>query len=378
MEKMYEWQKKALIAWYKAGRRGVIVAPTGAGKTLVAISVIKDALGQGCRRVLLSVPYIPILRQHHTTLLRYGIPASVYDRDKHVREGVTLATYQTSSKLPVGELEKFQLFVFDEIHHLYSADTWCRLLDYVKADGRMWIGLTATLPPQYSMDVVYRCTVEEACVQGAISSLSLTIVNVTPTRETLTQVSELDKTIESAKIQLGRLEEDDPEYDEVMRRLALLHNKRRMVIDRDRNKTEAMVNTLSRLYSEYGKVLAFTSNLASVDSILWGLREQGVPSYTYNYQNNSSSSISQWRSRGGVLIAINALDEGLNVPDCKCILISSCPKNPRRAIQRIGRGLRPGLDLSLYILQAIDECESVIEVAKKISKTISYTRFLHS
>jgi superfamily II DNA or RNA helicase len=370
---LYEWQEKALKAWLRA-RGGIIVAPTGAGKTAVAVEVIRYIGDQS--KILFCVPYKPLLQQHLVTLLREGITARIYDRELGVRPGVTLATYASACKdgFP---LDRFQLYIFDEAHHLYQAEKWGLILERVKASGKPWLGLTAT-PDGCAHDVIYHCTIQEAVANGAISGLNLYVVNCGLSHRSLTEVVEIDKRIETLRKKLASVEDEDEEK-EILLAIASLHTKRRIIIDRDPVKLKALAQLCSETYrGNGGKVLCFVSNLMSISELIQALRDDGIKAYTYNYVNNNHGIISMWRSTGGVLLAINALDEGLNVPDCKQIIIASCPKTPRRAIQRIGRGLRPGDDLNLYVLQALDEAESVIEVARRMAKAIRFTRFVCS
>src|SRR3977135_4094642 len=64
---LYRWQLDALISWLRCGRRGVIEAVTGSGKTDVAIAAAADALRRG-RFVLVLVPSRVLMQQWHTRL----------------------------------------------------------------------------------------------------------------------------------------------------------------------------------------------------------------------------------------------------------------------------------------------------------------------
>ena len=70
--KLYRWQLDALAAWLRCGRRGVIEAVTGSGKTEVAIAAGSDALRRG-RFVLVLVPSRVLMEQWHTAL-RAALP----------------------------------------------------------------------------------------------------------------------------------------------------------------------------------------------------------------------------------------------------------------------------------------------------------------
>src|SRR5882757_3991571 len=64
---LYRWQLDALISWLRCGRRGVVEAVTGSGKTDVAIAAASDALRRG-RFVLVVVPSRVLMEQWHRRL----------------------------------------------------------------------------------------------------------------------------------------------------------------------------------------------------------------------------------------------------------------------------------------------------------------------
>src|SRR5918995_1191724 len=64
---LYRWQLDALVSWLRCGRRGVIEAVTGSGKTDVAIAAAADAVRRG-RFVLVVVPSRVLMEQWHGRL----------------------------------------------------------------------------------------------------------------------------------------------------------------------------------------------------------------------------------------------------------------------------------------------------------------------
>src|SRR6478752_5345943 len=64
---LFRWQLDALVSWLRCGRRGVIEAVTGSGKTDVAIAAASDALRRG-RFVLVLVPSRVMMEQWHGRL----------------------------------------------------------------------------------------------------------------------------------------------------------------------------------------------------------------------------------------------------------------------------------------------------------------------
>src|SRR3954469_9109095 len=64
---LYRWQLDALVSWLRCGRRGVIEAVTGSGKTDVAIAAAADALRRG-QFVVVVVPSRVLMEQWHGRL----------------------------------------------------------------------------------------------------------------------------------------------------------------------------------------------------------------------------------------------------------------------------------------------------------------------
>src|SRR6201990_3144032 len=71
---LYRWQLDALVSWLRCGRRGVIEAVTGSGKTDVAIAAAADARRRG-RFVLVLVPSRVLMEQWHRRLTE-ALPAA--------------------------------------------------------------------------------------------------------------------------------------------------------------------------------------------------------------------------------------------------------------------------------------------------------------
>src|SRR5699024_6237023 len=68
------WQHDALRAWESAGRRAVIEAVTGTGKTTLGLAAAADVLSRGLR-VLVVVPSVDLLEQWYEAF--YGALPSV-------------------------------------------------------------------------------------------------------------------------------------------------------------------------------------------------------------------------------------------------------------------------------------------------------------
>ena len=143
-----DYQKKAMQAWQHASNRGMIILPTGAGKSHIGLFTI--TLIQ--KRTLIVVPTIELMEQWHQRICTSfkldsnKVPLKeLFGRfggnHKNIRP-ITITTYNSGYLY----LKKFQnyfgLLIFDEVHHL-AGKKFRKIAEGTIAQARM--GLTATL-----------------------------------------------------------------------------------------------------------------------------------------------------------------------------------------------------------------------------------------
>lgn len=111
----WPYQTEAVQAWRAARGRGVVVLPTGAGKTEVALLAI-DAVR---RDTIVVAPTLDLVGQWHRLLReRFRTEIGVLGGGEHVVEPITVSTYD-SAFIHMDHLgARFGLAVFDECHHL--------------------------------------------------------------------------------------------------------------------------------------------------------------------------------------------------------------------------------------------------------------------
>lgn len=119
-------QVEIIKKWYSKGSQGTAECVTGFGKTILALMLIKKAISDGIKDVLVIVPTLFLQDQWEEKLKHFDI------------EGVEVVVINTAVKSE----HKVGLLVLDEIH-MYTAEIFGQIFDRVYY--QMILGLTATL-----------------------------------------------------------------------------------------------------------------------------------------------------------------------------------------------------------------------------------------
>src|SRR5438477_10543851 len=134
------YQQDALTAWLAEGSAGVVVLPTGAGKTFVAaIAIAETGLW-----TLAVVPTLDLLQQWRTALAAAlslnADDIGLFGGGEKDLKPITIITYDSAALYP-RELSRFGLLIFDECHHL-PAPTYRLIAE--SAFTPLRLGLSAT------------------------------------------------------------------------------------------------------------------------------------------------------------------------------------------------------------------------------------------
>lgn len=177
-----------LIAKSLAAGRGVIVSPTGSGKTVIFLALACYVVG----KTLVLVHTKSLVRQIRKEAADWGLPeVSIVDADSKDLSGeIVVGTVQSFSNLPPESYcDLFDCVIIDEAHHV-SSNKWgswyARVLSSLLAEARF--GLTATTyrrdTKQFrSMEgllgpVIGEFTLEEAEEQGIVVRPNIVLVPV--------------------------------------------------------------------------------------------------------------------------------------------------------------------------------------------------------
>lgn len=346
--KLRDYQRKALDAWRRAGRRGVVVLPTGAGKTVLALKAIEELQ----EATLVVVPTLVLIDQWRSRLEEiFGVEVGVVGGGRRLLRGLTVATYDSASLRADSMGNRFRLLVLDEVHHLPAPRYRSIGLKYL-APYRL--GLTATLERKdgahlalldLAGDKVYEMNVDD--LAGVhLSDYTIQTVSIPLTAE---EQAEYDAQyavyrgfIRSRGIRMRSARDfqrfvmrsgRDPEA-----RRALLARNRAMEIALN---SSAKIEYLKRLLLENPKekTIIFTQHNSLVYRIS---REMLIPAITHQTPREERAEILQGFRSGRYMriVTSRVLDEGVDVPDASLAVILSGTGSSREFIQRLGRVLR--------------------------------------
>ena len=339
-------QVAAVEAWLRAGGRGVIVMPTGTGKTVVAIHAMR-ALGMP--KTLIVVPTVKLLKEWRSRLA-YALntfTGSYYNGLKMLSD-ITVAVYNSCAANPF-IFSFFDFVVFDEVHHL-GGEKFAVCLDKVERH-RYVMGLTATLQRLDArhtlilskLPLVYKLELADAKRLGRLAPLEVYAVGVNMSAAEAAEYHRLTAAISRI---LSVNKHDERAYSLISRRKALLASVS--------GKRHALVELVKSLAGQ--KILVFSESIESVEVLKEALEEAGIPSATYHSQKRSllrDYVVNAWGRDFNVLLAVRALDEGMDVPDVSVGIIIASGKTTRQLVQRMGRLLRPKPDggkAQLYVI----------------------------
>lgn len=347
------YQRDAVDAWLRASGRGIVVLPTGAGKTVVAY----HAMAQLGVRTLVVVPTIELLRQWRTGIAERlsapdGTVGAVGGGERKVGQ-ITVITYD-SAAMPRRHLQGYGLIVFDEVHHL-PAQSYRTIVDKSGAPWRL--GLSATLEradgrhdelTELIGPVIFERDAEELSAQKHIAAYRerRVFVDLSPEEEMRYEalMAEWRWYLATRRSQLGsgpgmfaaliRRSGIDPDA----RRALRAHHEARLVA----MNAEAKLGTIEDLLRRHtrDKVLVFSEYVDMVDRISQRLL---LPSITYRTPPAERRAILEGFRSGEItkLVTGRVLNEGVDVPDANVAIVASGSSSMREYVQRLGRVLRP-------------------------------------
>ena len=337
-----DWQKDALGLWRAAGDKGIVEVVTGGGKTIFALSCIREIAAE---TTLVVVPTIALLDQWwEEASAFFGVSLediNVVTGAGRIRVGtINLVVLNTAAKMDLAKRKGNYFLIVDECHKAAS-------LKYRTAlDGAPFatLGLSATPERPYDDglgevlvpklgEIIYRYTYKDALRDKVIVPFQLKNVVFELEPERQAEYDKLTKSIGRA-INQGGMEDE--------KTIALLLRRAR-VMNLSVNRIRLALRLIMR--HKGARTIVFHEDIEACDVIQEVLTDAKLRSGVYHSKlklRHRAEVLSAYR-RGDldVLITCRALDEGFNVPETQVGIIAASTATRRQRIQRLGRVLRP-------------------------------------
>jgi len=376
LKPLRSYQEEAVNAWLKAGKRGIIVLPTGTGKTLIAIKIIA-LLNEP---TLVVVPTIELLEQWKLELSRaLNTHVGVFGGGDRELAFITVSTYN-SAYINAEELgNKFKLLVFDEVHHLPS-ESFRQIALLSAAPHRL--GLTATFEREDGRhvdlldlvgDVVYRKAVYEMKSKH-LADFDLVRVYVELTDEEKKRFSRLFSLykdfLEEKRWKLKSLQDFKrlvmmSGLSKEARRALLAWRDARLLALNSVSKLDVLRDLLKKHQGD--RIIIFTELNKTVRRIS---RELLIPEITYKTKPKERAMIMDLFRKGiyKAVVTSRVLEEGIDVPDANIAIVLSGTGSRRSFIQRLGRILRPAPGKRAILYEVVAKGTPEVAISKRRRK----------
>ena len=372
-------QQAAIAAWERAGRRGVVVKPTGTGKTEIALSII----ARHQVSALIVVPLRDLMYQWQRRLRQgLGVEAGILGDGRREVWPITVTTYD-SAYIHMKEIgNRFRLIVYDEAHHLPAPTLRESALDCL---APMRLGLTATpwradgadrLLEDLIGPVVYQEDIAQARGR-TLAGYSLVRVPIYLSEEEQEEFDALSRRIRAYVARRRReatphgqavrgtpqpeadrpaqfdwtrdlvsRSRSDPEAKAILR----AYRRKLALINRSAEKMRVLED-IFRLHPDDQVIIFTASNRMALDVSARFL----IPALTAHSdkreRNRVLDLIAQGRLRA--LAACEVLNEGWDAPTVKVGVVLGGERGLREAVQRLGRLLRRSGDRAARLYEVV-------------------------
>jgi superfamily II DNA or RNA helicase len=301
-------------------KKGIVVLPTGTGKTFLSAFDTKKVAG----KILFIVHRLDILSQSKEAFEKVYPKETLGLLTGEVKENVNARilfaskdTLRNPETLYKFKADEFDYIIVDEVHH-GQAQSYQIILDYFKANFFM-LGLTATPDRMDRKDIfelfdyqkVFEFTLNEAIEKGFLVPYNY---------------YGLKDNIDYSQIRYRGNKYNVADLD-------------RHLIIKERNEQ------ILKEYLEKGKsykAVGFCASIKHANAMAKFFNENGIPSQAITAETpNRDELIKQFReSKFTVAFTVDLFNEGVDFPDLRVLLFLRPTESKTVFIQQLGRGLR--------------------------------------
>lgn len=320
----YQRQREIAIQAIKE-QRGVIQAPTGSGKTTIAMLIASMFCPK--HRTLFLCHTVSLLTQSHEEFTKAGfknVSMIGGGRAKTLIEGygtVVCSTIQTFSKFnPTEYCDLFDVVIVDEAHHVNSLNSqYGKVLTHLLAPIK--IGFTATIPSD-----------KEAAL--ALEGIIGPVIGKVSIQEGVDMKIMAKPTIKLIPVPYNSLYGDIRKYQDLYK-AAIVDGRIRNTLIAEK----AIELAKSGLSS-----LIIVKEIQHGDNLVGVLQIKGVK---WEFvQGNTEGDIREKVKKAldkkdlKIVICTAVWKEGINIPSLNCVINAAGGKSEIATLQAIGRGLR--------------------------------------
>jgi superfamily II DNA or RNA helicase len=362
--------------WQLRASRGCVEAVTGTGKTLVGLACIALAHDAG-HRVLVLVPTV-VLQDQWIERVRSQLPRLRISRlggsdrstaDSSAEHDVLIAVINSASTAAETLQGRYGCLVADECHR-YGARAYQKAL----IDAPWRLGLTGTLErlddgidsvirPYFGETYTY--SYDRATADRVLASFVIAMVGMRLSDNERADYLAADEAFKKAYGTLvNKHGYPGSDFGELFRRasgasggiasrftsegraartLVKSFADRRAILAESPGRLETL-RALAPCVTSAGKALVFTETVDAANAACRALRELAIEAAPYHSDiapADRADTLQRFK-QGQVraLIAVKALDEGVDVPDVDLGIVLTASQQRRQMVQRLGRVIR--------------------------------------
>jgi superfamily II DNA or RNA helicase len=354
-------QTEALDVWHKSGSRGIVVLPTGTGKTFLAILAIEKT----GRPSLVVTPTIDLLNQWYGELaVSFGVPIGAVGGGNYDFQLLTVTTYDSAHLYLERWGNRFGLLIFDECHHLPGPSY---MTAAVGSLAPFRLGLTATPERTDGQEgmltgligpIVYRREIRELAGDflAEYRAERLYVELSAEERERYQKAREIYRNFVAERgISMSgangwsRFIQETCRSKEGRAAFQAYREQRRLSLA-----APAKLEVLHKLLDlhRHDRILIFTHDNATVYQIA---RRYLVPAITHQTKAKERRQILDGFQTGtySVVVTSRVLNEGVDVPAANIGIILSGTGTVREHVQRLGRLLRKHGEKQAHLYEVV-------------------------
>lgn len=366
-----QWQINATDYLFEKNK-AIFEVATGAGKTYLAISIIKQLREKYKHvkfRTLILAPKNVIIEKtwlNELTANGFGIhQIGIFNGNAKEICDITLCSIQSAHKLvELQYMDYFDFIIYDEIHN-YGTENYLTIIDI---DKPFKMGLSATLEREdyKHFDImkafgfnVFTYDITEALKDNILNAFDFKHVLLQMDDETREDYEQLCHVINGKLQALGGYHVFKDLDDNDQRKLALmkLYSQRRELIYNYERKKEAVFDILKKqpnskvlIFNQVNKISAQLYFLLKSEGVKCGIINSDIP------KKDQTQVLKDFESgKLNILLATTMLDEGYNLPKIDVAIIMGSNSTSKQFIQRMGRVLRKKERLSTVYYMTVED-----------------------